>query len=271
MPRVNTMFIDNAQNFGLAELYQLRGRVGRSHHRAYCYLVTPGGLNKLKPEGRNRLEAIQRYTRLGSGWHIAMRDLELRGAGEFLGAGQSGQVEAVGYSMFEELLAREVSMLKGEKGSSDRIQARIELPGTAFIPEEYMPDTAERVHLYRRVWRAKTEDVIEQWLEYIRDRFGLIPDPVRGVADRARVNCLAMRANIEDVVVTSTVARLVFLPGTTPRIQKMRSLAGEKWLTVLEKTDRIVLSRTFKDKMPEERLNALLSVLRIFVRYFESL
>ena len=268
LPRVNTMFIDNAQNFGLAELYQLRGRVGRSHHRAYCYLITPGGLNKLKPEGRNRLEAIQRYTRLGSGWHIAMRDLELRGAGEFLGAGQSGQVESVGYSMFEELLSREVSMLKGEKGGVGRPQARIELPGRAYIPEEYMPDTAERVHLYRWVWRSKTEDSIEEWLEYVKDRFGLIPDPVRGVARRARANCLAMKANIEDVLVTSTMARLVFLPGGAPRIQKVRAMIGEKWKAMEEKTDRVVLSRSFKDDLPEERLTALLVVLRIFAQYF---
>jgi len=268
LPRVNTMFIDNAQNFGLAELYQLRGRVGRSHHRAYCYLITPAGLSKLKPEGRNRLEAIQRYTRLGSGWHIAMRDLELRGAGEFLGAGQSGQVESVGYSMFEELLSREVRMLKGEGGTDSRSQTRIELPGKAFIPEEYMPDTAERVHLYRWVWRSKTEDGVEQWLDYVKDRFGSVPGPVRGVAHRARVNCLAMKANIEDVLVTSSMARLVFLPGTAPRVQKVKGMVGEKWKVIKEKTGRIVLARTFKDDLPEERMSALLTVLRIFAQYF---
>lgn len=268
LPRVNTMFIDNAQNFGLAELYQLRGRVGRSHHRAYCYMITPGGLSKLKPEGRNRLEAIQRYTRLGSGWHIAMRDLELRGAGEFLGAGQSGQVESVGYSMFEELLSREVGMLKGEKGGIDRPQARIELPGEAFIPEEYMPDTAERVHLYRWVWRSKTEDGVDQWLDYVNDRFGSVPKPVRGVAHRARVNYLAMRANIEDVLVTSSMARLVFLPGGAPRVQKVRAMVGDQWKVLEEKTGRVVLSRKFKDDLPEKRMSALLAVLRIFAQYF---
>jgi transcription-repair coupling factor (superfamily II helicase) len=271
LPRVNTMFIDNAQNFGLAELYQLRGRVGRSHHRAYCYLLTPGGLGKLKEESRNRLEAIQRYTRLGSGWHIAMRDLELRGAGEFLGAGQSGQVEAVGYSMFEELLSREVRLLKGEKEGMGRSQARIELPGMAFIPEEYMPDTAERVHLYRWVWRSKTEDGVDQWLDYVRDRFGVIPDPVKGVANRARVNCLALGANAEDVVVTSSNARIVFLPGGTPRSLKVRDMAGDKWTVLEEKTGRVVVSRAFKDSTPEERISAVLTVLRIFADYFGKL
>ncbi len=267
LPRVNTMFIDNAQNFGLAELYQLRGRVGRSHHRAYCYMITPGGLNKLKPEGKNRLEAIQQYTRLGSGWHIAMRDLELRGAGEFLGAGQSGQVESVGYSMFEELLSREVNMLKGESGEV-RTQTRVELPGMAFIPEEYMPDTAERVHLYRWVWRSKNEDSIQEWLDYVKDRFGIIPDPVKGVAHRARVNCLAIKANVEDVLVTSAIARLVFFPGGAPRIQKVKSMVSEKWKVHEEKTGRVVIYRKFKDDLPEERMSALLTVLRIFAEYF---
>jgi transcription-repair coupling factor (superfamily II helicase) len=270
LPRVNTMFIDNAQNFGLAELYQLRGRVGRSHHRAYCYMITPGGLGRLKAEGRNRLEAIQRYTRLGSGWHIAMRDLELRGAGEFLGAGQSGQVESVGYSMFEELLSREVSILKGEKGEKRRSQVRIELPGQAFIPEEYMPDTAERVHLYRWVWRSETEDDVKKWLDYVKDRFGTVPLPVRGVADRAWVNSLAMKAGIEDVLLTTASSRLVFLPGRAPRLQKIRVLIGEQWKAVEEKTGRTVLSRQFTQSVPEERMYALLGVLRIFAQYFEG-
>ncbi len=269
LPRVNTMFIDNAQNFGLAELYQLRGRVGRSHHRAYCYLLTPGGLGKLKPEGRSRLEAVQRYTRLGSGWHIAMRDLELRGAGEFLGAGQSGQVDAVGYSMFEELLAREVSLLKGEKGGGKRAPGtRVEIPGAAYIPEEYMPDTAERVHFYRWVWRAGSEEKIDEWLDYVTDRFGSVPDPVAGVAMRARINLLASSCGIEDAVVSGSSAGLVFSPGTAPSVKKTQALAGEKWSVSRDKTDRISLRATFPDRSPEERISSVLGVLRIFYDYF---
>ena len=270
LPRVNTMFIDNAQNFGLAELYQLRGRVGRSHHRAYCYLLTPGGLGKLKPEGRNRLEAIQRYTRLGSGWHIAMRDLELRGAGEFLGAGQSGQVDAVGYSMFEELLANEVSILKGEKGMRREFQTRIEIPGAAYIPEEYMPDTAERVHLYRWVWRARSEEKIESWLDYVRDRFGTLPDPVSGVALRARINYLASFCGIEDVVVSGTSASLVFACGRGPSVKKTTSLAGESWRVTGDKTGRTILRTSHPGAASGEMISAVLRVLRIFTNYFEG-
>ena len=270
LPRVNTMFIDNAQNFGLAELYQLRGRVGRSHHRAYCYLLTPGGLGKLKPEGRNRLEAIQRYTRLGSGWHIAMRDLELRGAGEFLGAGQSGQVDAVGYSMFEELLADEVSILKGEKGGQREFQTRIEVPGAAYIPEEYMPDTAERVHLYRWVWRAKSEEKIDGWLDYVRDRFGTLPDPVAGVALRARINHLASFCGIEDVVISGSSASLVFAGGRGPSVKKTSVLAGETWRVTGDKTGRTILRTSRSGSSPREMIPAVLQVLRIFTNYFEG-
>lgn len=270
LPRVNTMFIDNAQNFGLAELYQLRGRVGRSHHRAYCYMLTPGGLSKLKPEGRNRLEAIKRYTRLGSGWHIAMRDLELRGAGEFLGAGQSGQVDAVGYSMFEELLAEEVSILKGTKGGTPPPQTRIELPGAAYIPEEYMPDTAERVHLYRWVWRAGTEEGIDKWLDYVRDRFGSVPAPVMGVANRARVNLLGSACCIEDAVAGSGGLRLVFAPDCGFSLKRIRILAGSDWTAVREKTGRIVLGRPARGLKADECISALLPVLRIFANYIET-
>ncbi len=270
LPRVNTMFIDNAQNFGLAELYQLRGRVGRSHHRAYCYMLTPGGLSKLKPEGRNRLEAIKRYTRLGSGWHIAMRDLELRGAGEFLGAGQSGQVDAVGYSMFEELLAEEVDILKGTRGGPPQLQTRIEIPGSAFIPEEYMPDTAERVHLYRWVWRATGEEGVDNWLDYVRDRFGSVPPPVMGVANRARVNLLGSACGVEDAVASSGGLRLVFASNCGLSLKRVRTLAGPDWSAVQEKTGRIAAGRPVKGLKPDDSISALLSVLRIFANYFET-
>ncbi|PIE52364.1 transcription-repair coupling factor [Candidatus Fermentibacteria bacterium] len=266
LPRVNTMFIDNAQNFGLSELYQLRGRVGRSHHRAYCYLLTPGGVSKLKPEGRNRLEAIKRYTRLGSGWHIAMRDLELRGAGEFLGAGQSGQVDAVGYSMFEELLAREVSMLKGGRGGIPEVRPRVEVPGPAYIPEEYMPDTAERVQLYRWVWRASSENDIDKWMDYVRDRFGSVPGPVEGVAMRARINYLASCCGAEDAVASSSSARVIFSPLCGISVRRIRNLAGDYWKTSAEKTGRTVLTLTGG----ADPVSALLAVLRIFADYMET-
>ncbi|MFO7625906.1 MAG: transcription-repair coupling factor [Candidatus Fermentibacteraceae bacterium] len=266
LPRVNTIFIDNAHAFGLAELYQLRGRVGRSHHQAYCYLLTPGGRTKLKQESRGRLEAVQRYTQLGSGWHVAMRDLEIRGGGELLGAGQHGHIDAVGYGLFEELLSREVEELKGEKTPVSR-SVRVEVPGRAYIPEEYMPDTSERVNLYRWVWRAVSESTIDDWLTYIKDRFGEIPEPVAGVARRSRFHLLARESGLEEVVASSGVVRLVFASGEGPRREKAQALAGRGWVASDESTGRLVLHRRTSGAFDEEEKETLSSVLRIFKDY----
>jgi len=266
LPRVNTIFIDNAHAFGLAELYQLRGRVGRSHHQAYCYLLTPGGRTKLKQESRGRLEAVQRYTQLGSGWHVAMRDLETRGGGELLGAGQHGHIDAVGYGLFEELLSREVEELKGGKAMVSG-SVRVELPGRAYIPEEYMPDTSERVNLYRWVWRAVSEGTIDDWLSYIKDRFGEIPEPVAGVARRSRYHLLAREAGLEEVVASSGIVRLVFAAGEGPRREKAQALAGRGWVASDEPTGRLVLHRRTSGAFDEEERETLSGVLRIFKDY----
>lgn len=263
LPRVNTIFIDNAHSFGLADLYQLRGRVGRSHHQAYCYLLTPQGRSRLSPESRGRLEAVQRYTQLGSGWHVAMRDLEIRGGGELLGAGQHGHIDAVGYGLFEELLAREVRELRGEKPSNART-VRVEIPGKAFIPEEYMPDTSERVNLYRWVWRAANEETVGEWLSYINDRFGEIPEPVAGVAQRSLIHLLAREAGLDEVVASSSHVRLVFAEGAAPRRDRTQLLAGAGWASILEPTGRLVLHRRTRGAFDQQERETLLSVLRIF-------
>ncbi len=269
LPRVNTIFIDNAHAFGIADLYQLRGRVGRSRRQAYCYLMTPEGKAGLKPEERGRLEAVQRYTRLGSGWHVAMRDLEIRGGGELLGAGQHGHVDAVGYGMFEELLAREVMALRGGE-SEESWTVRVEIPGEAYIPEEYAPDTSERVNLYRWVWRASCEETVEEWLSYIQDRFGEVPEPVRGVADRSLIHMLAGQAGLEEVVASGGTVRLVFRAGSAPRKDRALERAGPGWTASAEPTGRLVLYRRFRDDFHHGEKETLLRVLRIFKSYRDT-
>lgn len=236
LPRVNTMVIDNAHMFGLADLYQLRGRVGRSHHQAYCYLVVPED-RKLKPEARNRLDAVRRFTELGSGWNIAMRDLEIRGAGELLGSSQHGQMISIGYSMFEELIREEAARLKGED-SGPMPDVRVEIPGDSYIPPSYVPDVSERVRIYRSFWRARSEKDIDRWAEYLSDRFGEPGEPVRNCILRARTGHLARLSGIEEVVVGGTHARLVFSPGAP----KARKLPGDVKVSVsVEKTGRIIM------------------------------
>ncbi len=266
LPGVNTIFIDNAWQFGLADLYQLRGRVGRSHHRAYCYLMSSVIPGKLKPEARNRLDTIQRYTQLGSGWHIAMRDLEIRGAGQFLGVSQHGHLESIGYSMFEDLIRSEVRLLKREKSASILDSSRVEVPGEAFIPAEYMSDVVERVRLYRSVWRAGTESEIDDWTAYVRDRFGELPEPVVNTAERARLHLLARTAGAEEVVASAGSARVVFAPGLANPRKVMAKLAsaGARGNVREEKTGRVVISLTLQGIAPNERWKVLSELLRIF-------
>jgi transcription-repair coupling factor (superfamily II helicase) len=241
MPRVNTIFIDDAQTFGVADLYQLRGRVGRSYHRAYCYFIHPPGPHGLSPEARNRLESISRFRELGSGWHVAMRDLETRGAGELLGARQHGHMESIGYALFEELIAEEVASLRGTP-SGPPLAARIELPGESFLPEDYMPDIVERVRLYRAVWRSLSETQVDDWKSFVRDRFGEMPDPAVNCAERARIRLLAAEAGAEEVVGSGKSVRIVLGPGRLSVAEAQRRLQGVPLQSCTqEKTGRLLL------------------------------
>ncbi|MFO7950483.1 MAG: transcription-repair coupling factor [Candidatus Fermentibacteraceae bacterium] len=262
MPRVNTIFIDNAHMFGLAELYQLRGRVGRSHRRAYCYLIRPGGARKLRPEARNRLQTIKRYTELGAGWHIAMRDLEIRGAGELLGSSQHGHMQSIGYAMFESLIGEEVARLK--QGHLRRPKGvRVELPGKAFIPADYMPDLVERVRLYRSVWRAEDEDDVDQWLEMVQDRFGEPPEAVLGCAGRSRVHLLAESAGVEEVVASSGELRLV-VSAEGPGLRRLSRELGAAAEVRPERTGRKVCRvKVPPGAEPGEVVDSAVSVLHI--------
>ncbi|MBN2587745.1 MAG: transcription-repair coupling factor [Candidatus Fermentibacteraceae bacterium] len=257
LPRVNTMVIDNAHMFGLADLYQLRGRVGRSHHQAYCYLIVPEG-KRLKPEAGNRLDAIRRFTELGSGWNIAMRDLEIRGAGELLGASQHGQMVSIGYSLFEELIREEAAQLKGvDRG--DMSDVRVEIPGDSYIPPSYIPDVSERVRIYRSFWRAESERDIDGWTEYLKDRFGEPEDPVRNTVLRARMGYLARESGMEEVVVSGSTGRLVFRPGA--RLSDPLPASAKVRVTA-EKTGRVVLEVALKGLSDQEKIARLLDLMR---------
>jgi len=257
LPRVNTIIIDNAHMFGLADLYQLRGRVGRSHHQAYCYLIVPQR-SKLKPEAGNRIDAIRRFTELGSGWNIAMRDLEIRGAGELLGASQHGQMISIGYAMFEELIRQEARRLEGIDSGPDT-DVRVEIPGDSFIPPSYVPDVSERVRIYRNVWRASSEREIDELVGYLSDRFGEPDESVLNCAERARIGYLARRVGIEEVVIRGTVARIVFSPGADASRSAPDSL---KVRITVEKTGRIIANINLKDLTDKEKVKRTLSLLR---------
>jgi transcription-repair coupling factor (superfamily II helicase) len=189
IPNCNTILIDRADRFGLSELHQLRGRVGRYKHRAYCYLM----LSRDKPitaTAAKRLKAIEEYSDLGAGFRIAMRDLEIRGAGNILGPEQSGHIAAVGYELYCQLLDRAVKRLKQEPVEEFR-PVHLELDVHAHIPRSYMESDRQRMEIYRRLVRCRSLEELEQLATDLKDAFGPYPPPVQMLLDLAEIRVLA--------------------------------------------------------------------------------
>ena len=177
IPNVNTIIIEDSQRYGLAQLYQLRGRVGRSNRTAYAFLMYKRN-SILKEQAEKRLKAIREFTDLGSGFKIAMRDLEIRGAGNLLGAEQSGHMEAVGYDMYCRMLNEAVLHLKGVSRKEDTFETAVDLQLDAYIPEDYIPDETEKLSWYKRVALVKSQEDYEDITEELTDRYGDVPVPL---------------------------------------------------------------------------------------------
>lgn len=176
VPRANTIIIDQADRFGLAQLYQLRGRVGRSDKRAYCYLLAPPE-SALTADAKQRLQVIQRHTDLGAGFNIASHDLEIRGSGDLLGRDQHGHLSAIGVDLYFELLEDSIRTLRGQEKLTE-IEPEINMKIAAFFPLDYLPDIAEKVNLYRRLSSADSDEKISEIESQIQDRFGPLPEEV---------------------------------------------------------------------------------------------
>jgi transcription-repair coupling factor (superfamily II helicase) len=212
IPNANTLIVDRADTFGLAQLYQLRGRVGRGANRAYAYFFHDKH-HRMTPEGRQRLETIAEQTELGAGYSIAMRDLEMRGAGDILGPRQHGQIAAVGFHLYTRLLAQAVkniklqtSNLKSSNGTSfgsldawSAAGVSVDLPLPASIPSDYVPDRSLRLKLYRRLAEIKDEKELDEIAVELADRFGQPPKPVESLLFLIRVKLLAYKAGVEGV------------------------------------------------------------------------
>jgi transcription-repair coupling factor (superfamily II helicase) len=200
LPQVNTLIVERSDLLGLAQLYQLRGRVGRSDQRAYAYLFHPPE-RSLTEEAHRRLQAIGEATDLGSGFQLAVRDLEIRGAGSVLGEVQSGHISAVGFELYAELVAEAVNKLEGRTIAEEPpSEVRIELPIDAHLPEDYVEEQQLRLEAYRRLavsaTHADVEDVAVEW----EDRFGEPPEPARVLVDIAHLRVEAMRIGVNEVV-----------------------------------------------------------------------
>ncbi len=217
VPNANTMIVDRADRFGLAQLYQLRGRVGRSHRRASCYLLVP---DLTDPAAEERLAVLEHHTDLGSGYRIALRDLELRGAGNLLGAEQSGQAQAVGFDTYLRWLDEEIRALKDGVGAvtgpPPAPEVAFDLP--AHLPDDYVADHAAKLDVYRRLARAERPGEIPAVREELRDRFGPLPPEAERLLLVTELRALGARAGLETILVRGDEARLTFRRDARPRM-----------------------------------------------------
>jgi transcription-repair coupling factor (superfamily II helicase) len=244
VPRANTILVERADRFGLADLYQLRGRVGRSYHRAYCYLLTPPRA-RMTQEGETRLRIIEHHAELGEGYRIALRDLEMRGAGNLLGADQSGFIAALGFETYLRLLEETVAELRGEPAVTAP-SVEFGFDADAYLPSSYVPDDQQKLALYRRLSRLRDEDVVLDFALELEDRYGPPPDPARHLCDAARLRALAARAGIARLRVSPRRSRaeLRWRPGVEPRLRAIQGAADGKIEVAVGRADPLELTLT---------------------------
>ncbi len=214
IPNANTIFIDRADRFGLAELHQLRGRVGRYRKKAYAYLLVPPR-GSISTEAQKRLKAIEEYSDLGAGFRIAMRDMEIRGAGNLLGSEQHGHIAAIGYELYCRLLRDAVRRLRGEK-VPPAVETDIDFGVPAFIPIDYIPDTRQKVEIYQKIAASREVEELDRLREECRDRFGPVPEEVDNLLWQGRVRPLLQENQVESVKRRGSRLILTLPVGLTP-------------------------------------------------------
>jgi transcription-repair coupling factor (superfamily II helicase) len=222
IPNVNTIIINRADAFGLAQLYQLRGRVGRSHHLAYAYLLTPP-LRTLSAVARKRLSALREFTSLGSGFQLAMRDLEIRGSGNILGPQQHGFIAAVGFDLYCQLLREAVQELRGEK-VPDVPEPRLHLKVDAYLPDHYVPDEGQKVSICQRLSRSNSLESIEEIRAELEDRYGPLPPATGSLLDLTTVSLLAKEKGLDLVAVQDHSLLLEFRPERVPTAEQISGI-----------------------------------------------
>jgi len=212
IPASNTIIVNRADRFGLAQLYQLRGRVGRERQQAYCYLLVPAD-GRVDEQAQRRLRVLQELTELGSGFKLALRDLEIRGAGNLLGAQQHGHIAAVGFDLYSKLLAEAVAELKGEPAAAT-IEPVISVNTEGFLPEDYVPEVNQRLAFYKRLAGASGDDAVADLRAELADRFGPPPHEVEQLLDIVRIRGAARNLGIERIEAGAGRALLTFAPST---------------------------------------------------------
>jgi transcription-repair coupling factor (superfamily II helicase) len=215
VPNANTLIVDHADRFGLSQLYQIRGRVGRSDRRAHCYLIVPPQLSE---EAERRLRVLEHYTELGSGYSVALRDLELRGAGNLLGAEQSGFANAVGIDAYLRLVERTVTRLREGGQAIEHADPEVSMGGAAYLPEGYVSEGSQKLHLYRRLSKIRHQPEVEDLRRELADRFGEPPVEVERLLDQVTLRILGRQLGVERILIRERSARVNFRAEVVPRL-----------------------------------------------------
>ncbi|NMC42046.1 MAG: transcription-repair coupling factor, partial [Bacteroidales bacterium] len=226
IPNANTIFINDAHHFGLSELHQLRGRVGRSNRKAFCYLLSPP-LSSLTPEARRRLKAIEDFSELGSGFNIALQDIDIRGSGNLLGSEQSGFIADIGYDTYFRILREAMEELRIESGtctsgsqteSSDRetkvrfvTDVQVDTDFEIMFPDEYISNISERLRLYKELNEIESEEELAVFEQSLTDRFGPLPQPAKSLLDIVKLKWMAARAGIEKIILRQGIMMAYFV------------------------------------------------------------
>ena len=239
IPRANTILVDRADMFGMADLYQLRGRVGRSSKQGYAYfLLPPSGI--VDAEARERLAALKRHGGLGSGFNLAVRDLELRGAGNLLGSQQSGHIAAVGFGLYCQLLQRTIAMMKGERVKAV-VDVKLNLDfANPRLPYDYIEEDVQRLSLMKRFAEAQDVRIVKALAGEMRDRFGPLPDPAKEFVRIAELRVVCAAADIEHVDVTGSRA-VLYKSGSREvyKVVDLRGKSSDRKISELIRTVRI--------------------------------
>ena len=251
IPNANTMIVNRADRYGLSQLYQLRGRVGRSDRRAYAYLLIPPE-ETLSPVAKKRLAAIREFSDLGSGFRVAALDLEIRGAGNLLGGEQSGHIEAVGFDMYMKLLEQTIKELKGEEIEDD-LRATVNLRVDLRVDEAYIPDMNQRLTVYRRMAAVRTEQELDKLMDEVRDRYGPPPDSVMNLAEYAAIRVLSDRIRVEALDRDGQTVVLRFRPDAKLDPAWLFRVIQERGDVVLLPPATLKLDLKAAEKGPEQR------------------
>jgi len=262
VPNANTLIVDGADRFGLAQLYQIRGRVGRSDRRAYCYLVIP---EEVTEEAELRLRVLEHYTDLGSGYSVALRDLELRGSGNLLGAQQSGFAHAVGLDAYLRLLQKTVERLKKGPEDVSYPEPDISLSASAFLPDTYISDPGQKLHFYRRLSKMQVPGEVEELRRELADRFGPVPAEAAALLDGSALRLLARGLGVERIMLKGRSGRVTFLPGVVPPLSRLDEPFRDRQVVVeVKRLDP--LSLVIRQDGPRSLAEALKEALLAFDR-----